>query len=194
MTYSILKFVHILGAILIGAGLIGVWISDMRSRQLREIEPFSEAVRNIAVFYDGVVVPGAVLLLASGTWLIIEYFGGWSFINTPWLAGMVALFLFEFVEGNTVTRIYFTRLHRLTKASLGKGGFTPELQNARAEAVPSFTHYLDIPMLFLIVALGTIKPTTWILFFVGSAFSIAIAIVLTYYIPKLYPWGNAKSP
>jgi len=50
MTYSILKFVHILGAILIGAGLIGVWISDMRSRQLREIEPFSEAIRNIAVF------------------------------------------------------------------------------------------------------------------------------------------------
>jgi hypothetical protein len=28
------------------------------------------------VFYDGFVVPGALLLLASGTWLIISYYGG----------------------------------------------------------------------------------------------------------------------
>jgi hypothetical protein len=33
-------------------------------------------VRNIAVFYDGVVVPGALILLVSGTWMIIEFFGG----------------------------------------------------------------------------------------------------------------------
>ncbi len=67
MTYSLLKFAHVLGAILIGGGLISVWLSDLRSRQLRELPQFSEAVRNIAVFYDGVVVPGAVLLLASAS-------------------------------------------------------------------------------------------------------------------------------
>jgi uncharacterized membrane protein len=72
MTYLLLKFVHLLGAILIGAGLIGVWISDLRTRQFREINAFAEAVRNIAVFYDGIVVPGALLLLVSGTWMIVE--------------------------------------------------------------------------------------------------------------------------
>ena len=75
MTYAVLKFVHVLGAIVFGAGLIGVWLGDIRSRQVRQLLQFSEAVRNIAVFYDGLVVPGALLLLVSGTWLIVGYFG-----------------------------------------------------------------------------------------------------------------------
>jgi len=64
--YNLLKFVHILGAILMGAGLVAVWLADMRSRQLRELPTFAGAVRTIAVCYDGLVVPGALLLLASG--------------------------------------------------------------------------------------------------------------------------------
>ena len=67
MTYDLLKLAHIIGSVLIGAGLIGVWLSDLRSRQSRELVRFSESVRNIAVFYDGVVIPGAILLLISGT-------------------------------------------------------------------------------------------------------------------------------
>lgn len=189
MTYTLLKFAHVLGAILIGGGLISVWLADLRSRQLRELPQFSEAVRNIAVFYDGVVVPGAVLLLVSGTWLIVEQFGGWNFINIPWLAGMVFLFAFEFIEGNTVTRLYFMRLRRLTKEAIKTGGFTPELERARAESVPTFTHFLDLPMLFLIVALGAIKPDSWTMFIVGAVAALLIATALTIYIPKLYPWG-----
>src|SRR5262249_56669332 len=76
MEYSLLKFLHILGAVFIGGGLIGVWMADLRSRQLRELKSFSEAVRNIAVFYDGLVVPGALLLLISGTWMIVKFYGG----------------------------------------------------------------------------------------------------------------------
>jgi quinol monooxygenase YgiN len=45
MEYGILKFVHVLGAVLMGGGLIGVWIADLRSRQLSELKPLSEAVR-----------------------------------------------------------------------------------------------------------------------------------------------------
>ncbi len=190
MTYILLKYAHILGAILIGGGLIGVWVSDLRSRQLRELNGFSEAVRAIAVFYDGVVVPGAIILLVSGTWLIVEFFGGWIFIETPWLAGMVILFAFEFIEGNTVTRLYFMRLRRLTREALKAGRFTPELEKARAEQVPTFTHFLDLPMLFLIVALGAIRPETWTVFVVGLVISVLLAAVLTFYIPRLYLWGR----
>lgn len=192
MSYTLLKFAHLLGAILIGAGLVGVWLADLRSRQLRELGPFAEAVRNIAVFYDGLVVPGAFLLLASGTWLIVEFFGGWTFIKIPWLAGMVALFLFEFVEGNTVTRLYFMRLRRLTAEALRSGGFTPELERARGEAVPSFTHFLDLPILLIIVALGATRPETWTLFFAGCIFALLVAVALTLYISRLYLWGNER--
>jgi uncharacterized membrane protein len=126
VTYVMLKFLHLLGAILIGGGLIGVWLADLRSRRLRRLPAFAESVRNIAVFYDGLVVPGAILLLISGAWLIVEFFDGWEFVKVPWLAGMVFLFAFEFVEGNTVTRLYFTRLRRLTNEALKTEKFTPE--------------------------------------------------------------------
>lgn len=144
------------------------------------------------VFYDGLVVPGALLLLASGTWMMIEFYGGWNFVQVPWLLGMVVLFAFEFVEGNTVTRFYLMRLRRITREALQAGAITPELEKARGEGIPTFTHFLDLPILFLIVALGAIRPMSWTLFIVGTVVAIVIATALTLYIPKLYPWGEAK--
>jgi uncharacterized membrane protein len=118
--YPLLRFAHLLGLMLISAGLIGVFVADMRSRQSRDLALFAQAVNLIALFYDGLVVPGALLLLASGSWLIVAYYGGWDFLQVPWLVGMVVLFLFEFVEGNTITRRYFTRLRRLTRMRSSK--------------------------------------------------------------------------
>jgi uncharacterized membrane protein len=126
MTYELLKFAHIVGVALIAGGLIGVFVSDLRSRQLRDLALFAEAVRNTAVFYDGLVVPGALILLTSGSWLIVSYYGGWDFLQVPWLVGMVVLFAFEFVEGNTVTRLYFVRLRRLTREAVVQGRVTSE--------------------------------------------------------------------
>jgi hypothetical protein len=115
VTYELLRLGHVIGVVLMGAGLIGVFLADLRSRQLADdLALFAEAIRNIAVFYDGLVVPGALLLLASGAWMIVEFYGGWEFLQVPWLVGMVGLFAFEFIEGNTVTRLYFMRMRRLT--------------------------------------------------------------------------------
>ena len=193
MTYPILKFLHILGVALIGGGLIGVFVSDLRSRQLGDLQLFAESVRNIAVFYDGLVVPGALLLLASGTWLIAAFYGGWQFLQVPWLLGMVFLFLFEFIEGNTVTRLYFMRLRRLTREAVEEGQVSDELAKARAETVPSFTHFLDLPLLTVIIALGAVRPTTWTLFFVSTAIAVLVAVVLTILLPKLYPWSAEQA-
>ena len=57
MSYAILRFAHFIGLTLMGAGLLGVFLTDLRSRQLQDLALFTEAVRNIAVFYDGLVVP-----------------------------------------------------------------------------------------------------------------------------------------
>jgi hypothetical protein len=65
--YSLLRFAHLVGLTRMGAGLIGVWISELRSRKVHDLALFAEAVRSIAVFYDGLVVPSAVILFASGT-------------------------------------------------------------------------------------------------------------------------------
>ena len=175
MQYGILRFLHLLGLTLIGAGLIGVWYADLRSRRAKNLSLFAESVRQIAVLYDGLVVPGALLLLFSGSWLIVTVYGGWAFLGMPWLVGMVALFFFEFVEGNTITRLYFLRLRRLTQAALEQGQVTSELEKARGEHVPTFTHFLDIPILFVIVALGAMRPTTWDTFLVGASLALLAA-------------------
>lgn len=192
MTYPVLRFLHLLGLTLMGAGLIGVWYADLRSRQVRDLPVFGEAVRSIAVLYDGLVVPGALLLLGSGTWLSVTVYGGWAFLGTPWLTGMVALFAFEFIEGNTITRLYFMRLRRITREAVEQGNVTAELEEARREHLPSFTHFLDIPVLFLIVALGAMRPNTWTLFAVGTTLALGAAAVLTLVIPRLYPFELGK--
>lgn len=189
MTYELLKFAHLVGLALISGGLIGVWMFDLRSRQLTDLTLFAETVRNIAVFYDGVVVPGALLLLVSGSWLIVSFHGGWGFLQTPWLAGMVVLFALEFIEGNTITRLYFMRLRRLSVDALKRGYATKELERARkAELLPTFTHFLDIPLLMVIVSLGAIRPDSWTQFIVGVIAALLAAAMLTVAIPRLYPW------
>ena len=152
-------------------------------------------MRNIAVFYDGVVVPGALLLLGSGSWLIASFYGGWAFLDAPWLIGMVALFALEFIEGNTITRLYFMRLRRLSKEAMAQGRVTPELERARqAEIVPTFTHFLDIPLLMVIISLGAIRPTTWTQFSVGVIGALLVATLLTLVVPRLYPWTPTTGP
>ena len=191
--YVWLRFAHLIGLMLMSAGLIGVFVADMRSRQVRDVRLFAQCITFIAVFYDGLVVPGALLLLVSGTWLIADYYGGWDFLKIPWLAGMVGMFAFEFIEGNTVTRLYFVRLRRLTRQAVGERRVAPELARARGEQLASFTHFLDIPVLLVIVSLGVLRPDDWTQFAVGSAVAVAAATALNSVVPRLYPWGGEET-
>lgn len=178
MTYQLLKFAHLAGLMLIGGGLIGVFLADLRSRRTRDLAVFAEAVRNIALFYDGVVVPGALLLAGSGVWLIAAFHDGWGFWREPWLLGMVVLFVFEFVEGNTVTRLHFMRLGRETRRAVAEGGAMAAVERLRGRRLPTFTHFLDLPLLLVIVSLGAMRPQDWGHFVVGSAAALGLAALL----------------
>ena len=159
--YLLLRFAHLIGLMLMSAGLIGVFVADMRSRQVRDVKLLAQAVTFIAVFYDGLVVPGALLLLASGTWLIIS--------------------------------LYFMRLRGLARAAVAEGRVTPELARARAEQLALFTHFLDIPILLVIVSLGALRPNDWTQFVIGIVLAVAASSLLNYFIPRLYPWGGDAS-
>lgn len=88
---------------------------------------------------------------------------------------MVALFAFEFMEGNTITRLYFRRLRRVTRKAVQQGHVTAELEAVRREHVPTLTHFLDLPLLFVIVALGAMRPNTWALFAIGTPLALVAA-------------------
>jgi hypothetical protein len=40
----LLRFAHLIGLMLMSAGLIGVFVADMRSRQVRDVKLFAQAV------------------------------------------------------------------------------------------------------------------------------------------------------
>jgi len=80
------------------------------------------------------------------------------------------------------------RLRRLTKKSLEKDIVASELGQARCRHVPTFTHFLDIPILPVIVSLGAMQPDAWMQFVMGTATAIAVATLLTVTLPRLYPW------
>jgi hypothetical protein len=78
--------------------------------------------------------------------------------------------------------------------ALATGSTTRELERARAEAhLPTFTHFLDLPILFVIVALGAMRPNTWALFVVGLVLALVAAVVLTLAIPRMYPFAIPSS-
>ena len=70
------------------------------------------------------------------------------------------------------------------------GRATPELARARSEQLASFTHFLDMPILVVIVSLGALRPNSWTQFIVATALAVAIASLLNYTIPRLYPWSG----
>lgn len=184
MSYSVFKFIHIIGFILLGGGLIAVFMADLRSRQTHDIKIIAEACRYVALFYDGIVVPGAVLAGLSGLMLTLNLKSG--FFRLPWQTGMWTLFVFEFAEGNTVTRIHFRRMLKLSREALARGAVTEGFRREQARKLPTFTHFLDLPLFFLIVSFGGLRPSTWIFMITGIILALAIGTVLSLTLPGMY--------
>jgi hypothetical protein len=71
------------------------------------------------------------------------------------------------------------RLRRLARTAVTEGRVTPELARARAEQLASFAHFLDIPILLVIVSLGALRPGNWTQFVIATAIAVAVASLLS---------------
>jgi uncharacterized membrane protein len=181
--YALLRFAHAVGFVALGGGLLAVFVSELRAYRTADASRFAEAAWYTATFYDALVVPGALILAASGLLLIAER--GLGFFEEPWLVAMWGLFLFEAIEGNTVTRVQFRRALRRSRAALAAGRLTPE---ARAEArtpLGRFTHFLDLPVFLVIVWCGTVRPDGWGAVLAALAAALLAAIALSLIVPRL---------
>ena len=116
-----------------------------------------------------------------------------GFFDLPWLTGMWILFVAEFVEGNTITRIHFRRLLKLSRIALDQGRITAGLQEEMERILPTFTHYLDMPLFLFIVFLGSLRPLTWNYFTIGILLALAVTFSLTISISRIYRWPAVKS-
>ncbi|MCR9220263.1 MAG: DUF2269 domain-containing protein [Alphaproteobacteria bacterium] len=181
--YLLLRLAHILGFVLLGGGLLAVFVSELRAYGTRDVHVFAEAAWYTAAFYDGLVVPGALLVGGSGFWLILEL--GLGFFSEPWVVGMWGLFLFEFVEGNTITRVQFRRALRRSRAALAAGRLTETDREEARTLIGRATHFLDVPLFLAIVYCGALRPQSWGAVLTAVALALAASVALTYLVPRL---------
>ena len=182
--YSLLKFAHIIGFILLGGGLLAVFMSELEAYRTKEMKAFVEAARYTARFYDGLVIPGAITVAISGYFLLDKL--GLGFFDAPWIIGMWGLFLFEFVEGNTVTRLQFRKTLRLSqKAQTENKALTEEVRHEARTLLNQVVHFLDLPMFAVIVYCGTVRPDTWGEFFTVFTPALVVTALLVIFVPRL---------
>jgi uncharacterized membrane protein len=182
--YTLLKFGHIVGFILLGGGLLAVFISEFQAYRTSDLKEFAEAARYTAIFYDSFAVPGALLVGISGFFLILEL--GLGFFEAPWVIGMWALFLFEFIEGNTVTRSQFRKTLRRSREVLAHGApLTDDVREEARGVLNQIVHFLDIPLFAVIVYCGTVRPDSWAHVLIAIAIGVFVATMLTISVPRL---------
>ncbi len=184
MMHAALVVSHVAGALLLGAGIGGSLLAAERARRVRTLERLDDALRVGALFERRVLAPGVVLLLVSGAWLVVTYYGGWRFVDVPWLAGMVLLFAIESARGATLKRAHATRLARLVEDARDRGRFVPELDRARNDAAATFGRFLEATVYVLLVALGTFRPQSWAMFWVGAVVAVFAAAAATSYVGR----------
>jgi hypothetical protein len=188
MSHTLLNFLHHLGVIILASGLIGAWLAEWRSREVVRLRGYLEAVRSMRVLHDLLVLPGGVLILASGGALIALYHNGIDALTQPWLLGMVVLFLFEFFISNSLTWLHARRLERLAGDDLIAGRLSRELVQAQEQVLPRLAHALAVPILVVILGLGVYRPQDLDSLLVGTLFAVFIAGVLVYVVPRIRPF------
>jgi len=182
--YTLLKFGHIIGFILLGGGLLAVFISELQAYRTTDMKVFAEAARYTAVFYDSLVISGALLVGISGFFLILEL--GLGFFEEPWVVAMWGLFLFEFVEGNTVTRIQFRKTLRQSHNARERGAsLTDDVRVEARSLLNQIVHFLDIPLFTVIVYCGTVRPDSWAHVLTAIAIGLFVATLLIIFVPRL---------
>ena len=181
--YLLLRLVHIVGFITLGGGLLAVFVSELRAYRTEDVNRFAEAAWYTATFYDGLVLPGAVLVGLSGLLLILEL--GLGFFTEPWLVGMWGLFLFEVIEGNTITRAQFQRALRRSREALATGRLTGLDREEARTLLGRVTHFLDVPLFLVIVYCGAMRPDSWAHVLAAIAIALVATTILSVAVPKL---------
>ena len=182
--YSLLKFGHILGFTLLGGGLLAVWVSEFQAYRTDDMKTFAEASRYTAIFYDFLVIPGALTVGTTGFFLVWQL--GLGFFDEPWIVGMWGLFLFEFVEGNTITRFQFRNTLRSSREAAEAGNvLTEEIREEARSLINQIVHFLDIPMTVVIIYCGTVRPDSWTQVFTAIAIGLCATALLVIFVPRL---------
>ncbi len=178
--HGTLVLAHLVGALMLGAAIVGCAVSDARARTAATLAQLCDALRTEELFQRRLLRPGVVVLLASGAALVALVYGGWGWLGVPWLAAMVLLFVIEGLRANTLNRRHAVRLRQLAVQAGSQGRITPELDRARSERRAAFDRFLELAAFLLMLALGVLRPQTWVAIGAGAVVGVLAAALATY--------------
>ncbi|MEZ5956342.1 MAG: DUF2269 family protein [Hyphomonadaceae bacterium] len=187
-----LKFLHVIAFITLGSGLIGVLVSDFRARRSRTFVELLGGLDAVLMFYYRLVVPGSMLILLSGFSMVFAYYS-WAALETPWIAGMMVLFIFEFLEGHLFMGFHYFKLRAASVRAREAGEWTPQLEAEVKDRLCVAAHFLDVPNFFLIVSIGVLRPESWTHFMIGVVLVIAVTATLNHLVGKHAPWRGISA-
>ncbi len=190
-TFTLLKFFHAIGFLLIFGGIFAIFLSEWQSHTTHDVRVFAEAARYNLIFRNCLIAPGSIVVTITGIFLVLELDMG--FFEEPWLVGMWGLFACEFFEANLVARRHNRQTLKSARQALETGALTPEVRREAHGSVGIFTHFLDIPMTAVMVWCGVARPDSWIEIVIGAAIAIVVAMALSLTVPNFHRWTADKA-
>jgi membrane protein implicated in regulation of membrane protease activity len=180
MMHRMLLLAHLIGALMLGAAIVGCILTDARARGAPTIARFADALQTEDLFQQRLLLPGVILLLASGVALVAAVDGGWGLLGAPWLAAMVLLFVIEGLRANTTSRRHAVRLRQLAAQAGIQGRITPELDRARGDRRAVFARFLELAAFLLMLLLGVLRLQSWLAIGACAAAGVLAATLATY--------------
>ncbi|SDE77547.1 DUF2269 family protein [Rhodospira trueperi] len=176
--FTLLKFGHLVGVILFGAGLLATFVVERQALMALDATRLTEALRYALRFNTVLTLPGAGVIAVTGTSLIIV--AGYWVPDHPWIAVMAGLFLVQAGEITALGRVRTRRAWSRARAALA-----PDItlaKDGRTQVLsPGFraTHVLNLPVFGLIVFCGAVRPESWLVLLAAGSMALGVAAALT---------------
>ena len=148
-TYSLLKTVHILAAVIWLGGAIMLTILAVRARRAADPQGLVRIFRDVAFIAPRTFVPASLVLVATGFWMVAD--AGLPY--ETWVVLAIVGWAVTFVTGIAV----LTPQTKRAEALLDEHGATSELALAQVRRVLVLAR-IDAVVLTLVVVDMVIKP------------------------------------
>ncbi|WP_299439653.1 DUF2269 family protein [uncultured Rhodospira sp.] len=180
--FTLLKFGHLVGVILFGAGLLATFVVQRQALAAMDASRLTEALRYALQFNTVLTLPGAGLIAATGTGLIMV--AGYQVPDHPWIVGMAGLFLIQGVEATTLGRVRTRRAWSRAQTVMVRDDPLPKDGGTQILS-PGFrgAHLLSLPVFGLIVFCGAVRPESWLVVLAAGSMALGVAAALTVSVP-----------
>jgi uncharacterized membrane protein len=155
-TREVLMVLHLFGAFLLTAGAgaataLGIRASTITStRVIAATTGFSKSMEHF------VIMPGALIALAFGTWLVIEL--DYEF-SAGWISAAYALWIIALLLGNLVLARHAREVHTRAVALVAEGvEESEELRLAADETLPKVTGIVVNVIIIVFIYLMVVRP------------------------------------